>query len=258
MTSITIKEQPVEYYTHRIASGFRFAFAGYSDAEWFCMLRYNIGRRTGAGQILEPEVGNRLLEIIVRRNKDSDFLIAVPSCIWEEGTDFQTARIPQQINDRLSRAGVDAITFYERDMVLDGLAENAGIWPWISQLRKSRVVMIGNANLRRVREEAFDFEHFLEIPPIDFHLHRDGVGRLVEQASEMDIAEGSVFSVSAGVSAAPIIDALYDVYPACCLIDFGSTWDVFCGIGAQRKWRGDLYASPDKLQAWKDRSLGRA
>jgi hypothetical protein len=67
--------------------------------------------------------------------------------------------------------------------------------------------------------------------------------------------KSAVYCVSAGVSAAIIIDQLHDTLPDSCLLDCGSIWDAFVGIGGQRQWRAELYANPKAWERWKRKNL---
>jgi len=240
---------PVDYYVQRLQNKEHFAFPGYSDAEWFCILGHDTHKTTGQGQQLDDATGRRLLRIIKRRCLDSRFLFAVPECMWHL-EDFQSANIPFRIQRELEINSIE-VEFYERDMVLDDLAEHAGLAPWIRQLRKMRAVMIGNAHLREI--DFLRIQRFIEIPPVNLHLDEAAMSDVINQAK--DINGVQVFLFSAGIASAILIDGIADHQPNSSLIDCGSIWDAFVGIGGQREWRRKLYKDPEAHRRWLDANL---
>ncbi|GAG77896.1 unnamed protein product, partial [marine sediment metagenome] len=150
------------------------------------------------------------------------------------------------------------IEAYERDMILDDLARDAGLFPLINQLQKMDVVIIGPRPLRRLH--FLNRKHFVQISSPNLHLEfkqdrkrLSGIDWAVEDA--LEYGKPAVYLVSAGVSAAVIIDRLHDEIPDSFFIDCGSIWDAFVGIGEQREWRANLYDNPIALAEWEGRNL---
>lgn len=240
----------VHYYVDRLRRKDHFAFVGYSDAEWFCILHVNIGVRTAQGQLLDVVAGDKLLDIIRRRHKDPHFLFAVPECMWTRG-DFNTTGISQQIEATLREENIEGLEFYERDLVLDELAERAGLSPWIKQLQGMRTTMIGNRYLSEL--DFLNVNHFISTPLTDLHLDFGQIKKISAQALQYRRSE--VVLVSAGISSAILIDRMYGTRPDCFYIDCGSIWDAFVGIGGQREWRRKLYKDPEAHRRWLDANL---
>jgi len=240
-----IHRMPVDFYTDMLRRGQRFVLFGYSDAEWFCVLGQDIGRLTGAGQPLTEEAGRDLFDVVRRRWDDPHVMFAVPLCMWTDGTLWHEFGV--RVDTELSRAGI-RMDCYERDMILDELAERAGLYPWIRQLREMRVAMVGNQHLRRF--DAFPLVQFVEIPQCDLHTQSTCV-----QLAVQELISGTqsieVCLVSAGIGSAFVIDKAMDYMPNTTFIDCGSIWDAFVGIGGQREWRAKLYTDPAKLEEWK-------
>lgn len=241
---------PLEFYTEKIRQGEPFSFAGYSDAEWFCILKKELGNTTGLGQILDEHTGILLGNAYLRRRKDPRFMAAVPDCIWTLNPPvFPNRRFANDIELWLSKNKVYPMLFYERDMVLDNRAAQAGLFPLIDALRGKRVAFVGPAPLR-----ALDFlpiVNFVEISTPNFHMER----RFKDVARQVAAVEFDVCLLSAGVSAAILIDLLHDQFPDRILMDCGSIWDLFVGIGLQRTWRQEIYKDPARLEAWKRANL---
>lgn len=226
-----------------------FSFAGYSDAEWCCMMARRVGERTGFGQVIDTAHGKRLLDVLRRRCNDPRWITAVPGCLPDlpEFCDLQAQRF-------LERAGV-RLEAHERDGVLDDCARKANLFPLINQLRRMRTVVVGNHALRPLKEQGVvDYAGFVGTSSPNLHLEPGGIEAAVHAA--LSLADGpTVYCVSAGVSAAVILDLLHDRLRDCWLLDVGSIWDAFVGIGGQRRWRQRLYASPNAMRRWREKCL---
>lgn len=247
-----IREESIYHYIGWLKEGRFFSFAGFSDAEWYCILGLYQGEKSGLGQVIDAAHGQRLLDVLKRRQKDEGkFLIAVPKCLWRgRPNDGVTGLADGEIDWFLGRHDI-RIEGWERDMVLDDLARDAGLHPFIHQLRYMPVAVIGPAPLRGL---AFlKYRHFVEISTPNLHMEPGGIEQAIESAKSY--GRSGVYLVSAGVSAAVIIDGLHDAIPDSWFIDCGSIWDAFVGIGGQREWRAKLYADPEALEKWKHDNL---
>jgi hypothetical protein len=222
-----------------------FSQAGFSDAEWFCIIGHSLGRTTGLGQKLHGGTGEKLGDVIQRRCYVPNFYLACSYGMWEHS--FKQAGVSARINDWIAKRKL-AIEWYEREWISDNLARCAAMHPLIRQLQKMRTVIISNKHLRGL--DFLGYDHFIEISSPNCHMEPNGIKNAVKAAK--DYGKPAVYLVSAGVSAALIIDQLHDEIENSFFFDCGSIWDAFVGIGAQRGWRRDLYSDPAVLQAWKD------
>lgn len=238
-----IHHESIKHYVDWMRQGQHFAFAGFSDAEWYCVLGQKENQRTGLGQVISAAHGKRLWDIIKRRHTERWFLFAVPKCLWS-----MPGFAEGQIDWTLGSRGI-MMEAYERDMVTDDLARDAGLYPLIKQLRSMPVCVIGNGHLRGLKPDVIDYGHFVEISSPNLHMEKHGIEAAVGGA--LGWGRPGVYLVSAGVSAACIIDDLWGRIPNSWFIDCGSIWDAFVGIGGQREWRAELYADPQALAKWK-------
>ena len=236
-----IRSESMNHYLKWMVDGHHFAFAGFSDAEWYCMMGLREGERTGLGQIISAEHGKLLFDVMKRRKNDERFLFAIPECIKE---------IPGLCNGDpdwfLGRNDI-RIVGYERDRVTDDLAKAGKLYPFIRQLQDMNVVMIGPAPHRKC-EFFLRYKHFVEIESPNLHLNPGGIERAVKEA--IGYYQPAVYLVSAGVSAAVIIDRLYGKIEGSWFFDCGSMWDGFAKTGEQRQWRADLYRKPKDWRRW--------
>jgi hypothetical protein len=136
-------------------------------------------------------------------------------------------------------------------MVMDDLAANAGLYPFIHQLQKMCTCVIGNEALRGL--DFLGYDHFVSVSSPNLHMEENGIERAVDMAYAF--GKPAVYLISAGVSAALIIDKLHDLISDSFFIDCDSIWDAFVGIGGQRTWRAKLYASPKAWHKWKAKNL---
>lgn len=241
-----IHRMPMSWYVDRLKVGDRFSFVGYSDAEWYSMMQLRLNTTTGLGQHIDATHGKRLLRVMRERQCDRTWLFAVPSCLSKLPL-FEKYPI-----DTFLEAQDIRIEGYERDMVLDDLAKNAGLYPFIRQLQAMDTVVIGPRELEGL---AFlDYKQHFPIASPNLHMEPFGIQEVVGRVLRSRVKD-AVYLVSAGVSAAVIIDRLCTAGIRATFMDCGSIWDAFVGIGGQREWRAELYADPAKLEAWKHTNL---
>jgi SAM-dependent methyltransferase len=226
-----------------------FSMVGYSDAEWFCAIKWELGSKSGFGQIFDEETGAKLIDIMKRRQNDPRFMFAAPVAVFE-WTNFVHTGITTKIL-RLLRENDIQIDWYERDRVSDDLAAAAGLYPFIHQLQRMNTVVIGNHHLRDL--DFLGYDKFIAVSSPNCHLDKQCIPHAVREAKKY--GKPAVYLVSAGISAALIIDQLHDEIPDSFFIDCGSIWDAFVGIGGQRVWRKLLYRDPKLLEEWKSRNL---
>src|SRR4051812_43047094 len=78
-----IYDKPIEFYIRRLrASKGYFCFPGYSDAEFYCMMKLRLKTQTGLGQIIHARTGDALISVMQRRQNDSKWLFAIPKILW--------------------------------------------------------------------------------------------------------------------------------------------------------------------------------
>lgn len=235
-----------------IKTGRQFTFCGYGDAAWHCMMKTRrIGDRTGFGMLIDAETGDRLtagLKRVVECDSGQSFFAAAPRELVHI---FDS----DMLRFFLEREHLDQVRFVDRDQVLDIPAENAQLFPFINALQDRRVILIGNPAF-----SALDiFPDYLHIPVTtpDFHLDIDGIAntvrRVLEEADGIG-NEDAVFLFAAGLSSALMITQLHGKIKQP-MIDIGSIFDAFVGIGGQREWRAKLYNDKLLHRQWLKRNL---
>lgn len=247
-----ILEKDIRYYLDMIRERRPFAFVGYSDAEWICMFGQRSECHSALGQKLDAGHGERLLEVLKRRQNDPWWMLAVPK-ILQTAEHFDWA----MFCDYLKEHDLEELIAYERDMVTDDMAAAGKLYPLVEAIRTfdGPRVMIGNHRLRHMKGP-LKLSAFFGIDSPNFHMKPGGIERVVSLVKDRVFLQPALFLVSAGVSAAVIVDQLYDTFDKSIFFDCGSIWDAFVGIGGQREWRAKLYEDSVALQSWKIKCLG--
>ena len=240
-----IKELPIEYYIERLRKNEYFSFPGYSDAEWIAMLKTSIGNQTAAGQLWTDEIGDQLLTSIKAHRKDPSFMPAYPKIINQWG-------LGKEIEKFMYSHGLHNTTFYERDMVTDDLAAEAGLAPFIKQLRLMDVYLVGNITLRGLHFLNYK-KHFVTETLYNFHVETRAIKTMVNDI--LEFGKPGVYLFSVGMSDAVMISELHGKMKDSFLIDVGSMWDAFVGMGGNRTWRQELYKDPKKWVEWVTKNL---
>lgn len=232
---------------------------GYSDAEWYCILGKRIGDKTGLGQVLTSEQGEKLFDVIRRRWDNPHWCFAMPKALW-------TGEVPategNKVGQYLLANGIPEFDYYERDLFTDDAARQALLFPLVKYLflEARRPMVIGPKPLMPLfNSTPYDLERgivFVGIPSPNLHLNWDITNTAIVTAGSLIHTQrvDTVF-ISAGVSAATLADSLYDHFPDVNYFDCGSIWDAFVGIGGQRQWRADLYANPKRHAEWKHQNF---
>lgn len=242
-----IHEYPIEWYIAKLKSRKYFCLPGYSDAEFYSMMKLRLNTQTGLGQMIRATHGDLLTGVMQRRQRDKRWLFAIPKCLSELPL-FEKYPV-----DSFLKENNISIEGYERDMILDDLARDAGLYPLIKQLQEMDTILVGPEEFSNGGLAFLDYKVHVSIPSPNLHTEPNGIKWTVDTILRRNYK--AIHLISAGVSAPIIIDKLYEANPDNFYIDCGSIWDAFCGIGGQRQWRADLYSDPTKLEEWKRRNI---
>ena len=189
---------PLQYYVDKLKSGEKFSLARYGDGELYCMWGRSGGNSNGCRY--SSELRQALLDSM-RHQKDPSFI-------------YGLQRVLPRDEDRITSEylGVD---WYDTEIFSEAVADGE-LYPLIEQLRKMKVVVIGNSSIRGFCESQLGAE-FVEVPPFNAY---DEVISLPMNAE--------VYLFSCGMAANAFIAELHGVLDAT-LIDLGHIWDPFTG-----------------------------
>jgi hypothetical protein len=223
-TGNEIKNSGIDYFVAKLQKGIPFSFSRFGDGEWSAILG-DSGENCD-GHRYFPELGRDLGTALINKQ---DYLYgmqyrAVKNLGWGIFKYVRRNRIHMQWHD--------ADVFHYCD--------NAGtLFPLVRQLRTMRVVVIGPSHLRRLTENVFTYDHFIEVPPKNCYLEKNRIRDEVKAYYEKN--GPALFSFSASMTTNVIIHELFPLMgPTCWLLDLGSLWDSYVGVDS-RGGKSPLY-----------------
>lgn len=230
---MVVQNRSLDWYIERLHENKPFSMGLYGDGELLALLKSCLGSETAEGEVYTDELGD---EIGASFREDENFVCgSAPSLIEPLGKQIDRFLDGKQI------------TFYNGE-IWDYAVREGQLGSFIKELRNKNVVLVGNSHLRALT--FLNYAHFIEIPMR--HAYSE-IDRIEQECLAYD--KPSVFIFCAGLTAIPLISRLYDKKKDCFLLDLGSIFDVFVGIGAQRGWRAAAYANPEKLKEIIDGNL---
>jgi len=242
---MVIHNKPISFYTDKLRNNEHFSLGCYGDGEWLGILKERVGFTTTIGTTFTPDLCDALAESL--HYKSDNFLFSSSEVLKNaKWTGIGEARI-----DGYLKAHDLNIEFYEKDE-WDRAMKTGELEEFIEQIRKMNVVIVGNKYLRGLN--FFNYNHFVEIGYPN--CYTDGT---FFSACEEAIVYGkpAIYLISCGLSSALLVQKLHGKIPDSWFIDCGSIWDIYCGIGAQRGWRGELYSDKEKLKEFLRKTLNK-
>jgi hypothetical protein len=226
-----VHNRPIEWYVDKLKNREYFSQGMYGDAEWLCIFHTHIGGVNAENTVYTQELCDALEKSI--SYKSDTFLFSVPAILGHPSVGM---------SDKIDK--ITQIEFVEKDM-WDVESRLGGLVEFIKQLKTMRTCIISNKVLREL--SFLDCHNFIEVSyPNCF----DELESVMERVSL--VGDDCVYLISAGLPAAIIAQQIHSKYTRIFALDLGSIWDAFVGIGSQRGWRGELYASKTKHREWKN------
>jgi len=124
--------------------------------------------------------------------------------------------------------------------VFKGASNGGKLLSLIQELRRQRIIIIGPSFLRNLRKTAFNFLDFIEINPKTGYLDRTVMPQVLK--CQKKYGNGLLYSFSMGPGANICIPNLHHKMSKNFLIDFGSVWDIFCGVRSRKYMNPRLYS----------------
>lgn len=228
-----VRNEPLQFYIDKINRKEYFSQGMYGDGEWLGIFHERVGGMNAESTIYERSLCDALEESL--RFQDPNFFFSSPKDL-----DRPEVFGPVRIDKWLQAHGLD-IEFYEKDM-WDKAMKDGTLRDFIDILYGHHIVYVSNKALRKL-----DFiDHFIEIPYPNCWEHRE---RIKEELLAHN--QPGIYLFSCGLPAAVFVQDVHGKIPESFLLDVGSIFDTFVGIGAQRGFRSELYSNPIKYEAWK-------
>lgn len=221
------------WYVDRINENKSFTFVRYGDGEWSAIL--NDGRKmtgTGSHRLDLPGMRKQLSQSLMEKSKSKRYIVALR----------QTALKPN-ITTWLYQRGLlkgwhDCTVFYKA-------SRRGQLFPLIEAIRKSELslVVVGPPHLAKLKTRAkLPVERFIPVPKRNCY---KVIGKTIDAI--LDQRGKPLFvSISAGPPGKLIAWRLFKhIGQNSIIIDFGSLWDIYCGVASrhyQRKMKAETIA----------------
>jgi hypothetical protein len=241
-----INNLPLSWYVDKLNNDEPFSLGHYGDGEWQAIFRRTIGcgyTKNCEGTLYGDELSDQMAESL--KYNHPNFYFASPNTFKKVPEYF----VYEVMADKVMKdMGVD-IEFVEKNIWNEAMYK-AELYPLIKALRNKNLCIIGNKNLRLLTFLGYD--NFIEIGyPNCF---TDGtLAKAYNQA--VRYGQRGVFLVAAGIPATLLVQKLHSVLHDSWVIDMGSIWDGFVGIGGQRPTRREFYKHPETWKEWRDKNL---
>ncbi len=216
--AMKIKEMPLRQYVDRLKDNKHFSFVRYGDGEWKALIK-------GSGSVAcRMQVVNPQIQIdMIRSLTDHAAELGIVFGMQSHGLRVSGQLIP----DFLQKHKLENIRWIDAD-VFHSASRDGLLYPLVEQLRKMKVVIIG-PNLLRSLSGHIRYIKFIEVNMKNCYQDQAAIKEKILQVHN-ELKENVVYSFCCGPLAETLILDLHSQMPKNFLIDFGSLWDVFCGV----------------------------
>lgn len=236
----------MEWYLEKLRNNDYFAMGMYGDGELQCIFNASLNGnfdKNCEGTIYDKKLSEEMLESL--KYDKPGFLFSAANTFIQHPDFLQYGK---WMDETLDKLGVQ-IEFVEKNVWNEEM-KRANLAPLIRELRKKKVCIISNENLRALT--FLNYDKFIEIGYPNCYLD----GTLAKAGDEaIKYGQEAVYIIAAGIPATLLAQRLHTALPKAFILDLGSIWDGFCGIGAQRSFRANLYANPDQYKVWREANL---
>lgn len=214
---IRVLKTPLSFYADRLKANNPFTFVRYGNGEWDGIL--GTRDKTGSGsQWLNIPGLRQGLQQSLKRGYDSDcYLLGMQNLVQRRAPMWEGAKRWLQIN-------APDLIWHDAD-VFHHCSSRAQLRPLVDELRKKPLVFIGPAHVRPI-SKLLPYVGFVEVRTRDCYQDATAIYKaILKQPSP------GVFCFSAGPTAKILMAKLFPILgEKSFLIDFGSLWDIYCGV----------------------------
>ena len=233
------------FFVDKIKNDEYFSWLSYGDGEFSFMFdKKSISKR----EIYYPKCGEELIETLYKCKSPNLYLSTIIGTMG--GKDYP--ELVERAKELLKTIGIqkyyDARLFYE---LLRWTSLGDKRYPlltreFIETLRKKELVLIGGKYLKILEKNGLlpKFK-LIEIPILGAYLENDRVEKEI-----LEYGKPAVYCFTAGITSNIIIGNLHNKLQKSFLLDLGSFWDFFIGIGprAEPQWRYPMLKNIPKLE----------
>lgn len=245
---MVLHEYNLDWYVQKLKRGERFGLGMYGDGEWQAIFRHALKMKRFTQNCEATVYDDKLCEEMAESLKygGRNFLFSAPDTFKVVPEYFQYEAMADASAHIM---GCDGIEYVEKNVWNKEMKEG-GLWPLIEQLRKMPVYFIGNAYLRGLT--FLKYKKFFEIGYPNCYL--DGSFQKAKD-DVVEFGKPGVYLIAAGIPAALMAQHIHKNVADATVIDTGSIWDGFVGIGGQRSFRHELYQDEAAWQAWAHKNI---
>lgn len=240
---MNIQNKPISWYIERLQNNQPFSLVHFGDGEWTAVFKndgHEVGRferENAEGTIYTEPLCDELARTL--EYKADNFFVATPD-------DLKYIGMAGQVDDYLKKRGME-IEFHEKD-VWNKASVEGELGPFIKELRNHRVCVISNEAMRGLY--FLNYNEFTEINYPNAYIHIDTI------IDSTGYRGSNVYIVAAGLAGPCIVRRLHEqIGENGFIIEIGSIFDGFVGMGGQRGSRSEMYANPRKLMEWRRKNL---
>lgn len=214
MGRLTVKPFSIKEFVDRLKAERGFSFARYGDGTFMSMMGREGTNCDGAEVSIRQaqELRASLLDAAIAHGI-GDKAVEMGAGAW------------------LEKEGIE-IEWYDCN-VLHTASLRGKLFPFVSWLRRRKVVMIGPSHLRRFK--AFPVHAFVEAHPTGAFDQIEDLSITAAYAVTREQAEAVL--ISAGPAAPPLVSKLHQQLPWVNVLDVGSLWDAYVGVLSRKVFR---------------------
>lgn len=210
---------PLDWHISRLKNKEYYSFVRWGDGEMKA-LTLDSGNTKGHGKYqLSPWTKKTFNQALLKYYQEENLIFSCP--------DRMLTWMNKQSRPWLKKRKLLGIEWVNCTM-FKGASAQGRLFPLIEELRTQKVIVIGPKFLRILRKSVFNYLDFIEIHPKKGYLDKTVLSRVFK--SQEKYGNGIVYSFSAGIGTNMFIPNLHRRMSGNFLIDFGSVWDIFCGV----------------------------
>jgi len=206
----------LDYYVELLNMGKPFSFVRYGNGEWDGILGTHGGTRSGSQNLRVPGIRRDLQNSLKHTYDSRRYLLGMQNYmqrrpIWPGAMQWLKVNAPDLV--------------WHNGDVFHWASSGGKLWPLIQELRKKPLVFIGPSHLRPI-SKLLPYKGFVEVRLPNCYQDKAKIHQAILKQKAP-----TVFCFSAGPTAKILISELFPLLgKENFLIDFGSLWDVYCGV----------------------------
>lgn len=224
-----IRNEPLDWYIEKLQKGEHFAVTSMGDGEWIAVFKDRVGSENAEGTVYTKELCDDLASTLAYQA--DNFFHSTPG-------DLEYTGLTGRIDKYLQEHDLD-IEFLDKN-VWDKAVRAGELGPFIGEIRRHATCVVSN--------EAMQGLYFLNARAFVEVGYPNAYENLVDAVNEAASVDCAVYIVAMGLAGPVFVRELHKrIGNRATIIEIGSCFDIFCGMGGQRGWRSECYIDPRKV-----------